>query len=50
MAKAITPSIESVYQDLKNRKFAPIYLFTGEEPYYIDQLSDYIENNVLTED
>ncbi len=50
MAKAITPSIESVYEDLKNRKFAPIYLFTGEEPYYIDQLSDYIENNVLTED
>ena len=50
MAKTVTASIESVYQDLKNRKFAPIYLFTGEEPYYIDQLSDYIENNVLTED
>lgn len=29
---------------------APIYFLMGEEPYYIDGISDYIENHVLTED
>lgn len=33
--------------DLKRRIFKPIYFLSGEEPYYIDQISDYIENNVL---
>ncbi len=35
--------------DLKNRKFKPIYLLHGEEPYYIDLLSHYFERNVLSE-
>lgn len=38
-----------ILADLKNRKFAPVYLFDGEEPYYIDLLSDYIAENVLDE-
>jgi DNA polymerase-3 subunit delta len=35
-------------KDLKNRKFSPVYLLHGEESFYIDQISDYIEENVLS--
>lgn len=34
---------------LKNKKYQPIYFLSGSEPFYIDKISDYIENNVLTE-
>ena len=33
--------------DLKNNKFSPVYLLTGEENYYIDLLSDYFEEKVI---
>ncbi len=33
--------------DLKRRIFKPVYFLSGEEPYYIDKISDYIETNVL---
>lgn len=36
-------------KDLKNRKFKPLYLFHGEEPYFIDLLGDYIEGKVLSD-
>ena len=39
-----------IITDLKNRKFAPVYFLEGEEPYFMDQISDYIIKNVLTED
>ncbi|MFC0876439.1 DNA polymerase III subunit delta [Saccharicrinis sp. FJH2] len=39
----------SVLNDLKNRKFKPVYFLMGEEPYYIDLISDYIEDNVLND-
>jgi DNA polymerase-3 subunit delta len=39
---------ENILTDLKNRIFYPIYLFYGEEPYFIDQLSDHIEEHMLT--
>ena len=35
--------------DLKRRIFKPIYFLSGEEAYYIDLVSDYIEHNVLDE-
>jgi DNA polymerase III subunit delta len=35
--------------DLKRRIFKPIYFLSGEEPYYIDVISDYIEKHVLEE-
>jgi DNA polymerase-3 subunit delta len=40
-------SFEEIIRDLKNKIYSPVYLLQGEEAYYIDQLSDYIENNVL---
>ena len=38
-----------ILQDLKKGIYHPIYLLQGEEPYYIDALSDFIEDNVLTD-
>jgi DNA polymerase-3 subunit delta len=38
---------ESVFKDLKNGKFAPVYFIQGEEPYFIDKLTHYIENHAI---
>lgn len=35
--------------DIKNGNIKPIYFLMGEEPYYIDQISNFIEQNVLNE-
>ncbi len=29
-------------KDLQERKFKPVYLLAGDEPYYIDAIADYI--------
>lgn len=39
-----------ITKDIKAGILAPVYFFMGEEPYYIDKLSDFIDQNVLTED
>lgn len=36
--------------DIKGGEIAPIYFLMGEEAYYIDAISQYIESNVLAED
>ena len=41
---------EGIMADLKAKKYAPIYLLQGDEPYFIDQIAAYIEKNVLTDD
>jgi DNA polymerase-3 subunit delta len=40
---------EEIISDLKNRIFKPVYFLAGEEPYYIDLITDYIEEKVLAE-
>ncbi|EAY27483.1 DNA polymerase III, delta subunit [Microscilla marina ATCC 23134] len=40
---------ENVLKDLKAKKYAPIYFLHGDESYYLDQISDFIEKNVLQE-
>ena len=40
-------SYESIMKDLKARKFAPVYVLMGDEPFYIDKICDYIAENVL---
>ena len=42
-------NISELVKDLKNRKFKPVYLLHGEESYYIDKISDYIEQNALSD-
>ncbi len=42
-------SFDNIIRDLKARKYAPVYLLHGEEPYFIDEIIRYIENNVIDE-
>lgn len=40
---------DTILQNLKKKIYHPIYLLQGEEPYYSDEISNYIEKNVLTD-
>lgn len=40
---------EAVLESLRKRQFAPVYFLQGDEPYYIDLISDFIENNAIAE-
>ncbi len=42
--------VKHIVNQIKSGDIKPIYLLTGEEPYFIDFLSDYIEKNILSED
>ena len=42
-------TFDQIIQNLKNKVYHPIYLLHGEESYFIDEISDYIEANVLDE-
>lgn len=48
--KKAVPTFDGIMHDLKNGDFAPIYILMGDESYYIDQISNYIQNNVLPAD
>ena len=39
-----------IITDLKNKIYSPVYFFEGEEPFFMDRISDFILANVLTED
>lgn len=41
-------TFQDIMKDLKVRRFSPIYILMGEEAYYIDQITNYIAENVLT--
>ena len=41
---------EEIISDLKNRIFKPVYFLAGEEPYYIDLITEYIQEKVLPEE
>ena len=40
---------EEIISDLKKRIFKPVYFLAGEEPYYIDLITNYIEDKILPE-
>lgn len=40
---------EQIMQDIENKTFHPTYLLAGEEAYYIDEITDALEKNVLTD-
>ena len=48
MAKETT--YEVIARDLKNRIYKPVYYLMGEESYYIDKISEYIAQTVLTDE
>lgn len=43
-------TFEQIMSDLEKRQFKPVYFLMGEEPYFIDAITDYIEKNLLRED
>ncbi|MCR5642049.1 MAG: DNA polymerase III subunit delta [Prevotella sp.] len=40
-------SYDSIMAELREHKFRPVYYLMGDEPYYIDKISDYIAENAL---
>ncbi|MFL0354368.1 DNA polymerase III subunit delta [Xanthomarina sp. GH4-25] len=42
--------VRQLVTDIKNGKLHPIYFLMGEEPYYIDKISKYIESSILSEE
>ncbi|MDR0995419.1 MAG: DNA polymerase III subunit delta [Tannerella sp.] len=42
-------SFEEICRDIRARKFAPVYILQGEEPYFIDKITDLLLETVLTE-
>ena len=50
MAKKDTNAeFKAILNDLKKGKFSPIYFLQGDEPFFIDQITEYIEENALNE-
>lgn len=46
----ILDEVKQLVTDIKNKNLKPIYLLMGEEAYYIDKISDFIEKTVLAEE
>lgn len=42
-------TFEQIISDLKNKIYKPIYFLSGDEPYFIDLITKYIHDNVLTD-
>ncbi len=42
--------VREIVADIKRGDIKPIYFLMGEEPYYIDKISEYIEKSILTEE
>lgn len=47
---ATVENFQGIMSKLSKREFAPLYLLYGEEPYFIDQISDYITANAIAEE
>src|SRR5436190_2660981 len=42
-------SAEKIIADWRNKKFKPVYWLEGDEPFFIDQVVQYAEHNLLSE-
>ncbi len=42
--------VVKIINDIKAGKIKPIYFLMGEEPYYIDRITEYLENSLLSDD
>lgn len=48
MAKKNEISADTLIADIRNKQFAPVYLLHGEESYYIDLITEALQENVLS--
>ena len=42
--------VAKIVSDIKSGNVKPIYFLMGDEPYYIDKISDFIDETILTEE
>ncbi|NLX67605.1 MAG: DNA polymerase III subunit delta [Bacteroidales bacterium] len=49
MAASTQSSFHTLRNEIVQRRFKPIYLFMGDESYFIDELTDLLSETVLTE-
>lgn len=49
MAASTQSSFNAIRDDILHRRFKPIYLFMGDESYFIDLLTELLSDTVLTE-
>ena len=42
-------TFEEICRDITARKFQPVYVLMGEEPFFIDQITDLLLKSVLEE-
>lgn len=42
--------VKRIVEEIRAGKIRPVYFLMGEEPYYIDRIAEYIENNILSEE
>jgi len=40
---------KEIIRDLRNKIYKPVYFLAGKEPYYIDLITDFIEEKVVDE-
>ncbi|MBQ1184544.1 MAG: DNA polymerase III subunit delta, partial [Muribaculaceae bacterium] len=50
MAKQTQSPYNSILADIRKKKFAPIYILMGEEAYFIDELTNALQELVIPED
>jgi DNA polymerase-3 subunit delta len=43
-------TFEEILKRLKEKSYSPIYFLMGDEPYFIDRITNYIADHVLTEE
>ncbi|UYW02338.1 DNA polymerase III subunit delta [Flavobacterium agricola] len=43
-------NVSNIIKEIKAGNVKPIYFLMGDEPYYIDKIAEFIENNVLPEE
>lgn len=48
--KKAVATYDSIMRDLKAGNVSPLYVLMGDESYYIDKISDYIQKNILPAD
>ncbi|MGS2763230.1 DNA polymerase III subunit delta [Sinomicrobium sp. M5D2P9] len=42
--------VKRIVADIKKGDIKPVYVLMGEEPYYIDRIAEFIEDNILSEE
>lgn len=47
---ATVENFQSIMQKLQKREYSPLYVLCGEEPYFIDKISEYIAEHAIAEE